>query len=130
VHIALAALTASGNYYKVVFSGEVSEQIAGVTVSHLGANWHLKNERFTISASLLFAAAMTTSGRFEVTLEMKIEEGLFDTCGFDYHITALAPISTVRTSFGHVFFTTKTNTTSAAVTGPDVDFDLVNKTHG
>jgi hypothetical protein len=130
VHIALAALTAFGNYYNVVFLGEVPQQLAGVTVPHLGAHWHLKNEGFTISASLLFAAAMGTSGRFELTLEMKIEEGLLDTCGFDYHITAFAPVSAVRTAFGHVFFATKTDTTTAAVTGPDVDFDLVDKTHG
>jgi hypothetical protein len=129
VHIALSALTASGNYYEVVFLGQVPEQLAGVSIPHLGAHRHRKNEGFTIFASLLFAAAMITSGRFEVTLEMKIEEGLFDTCGFDYYITALAPVSTVRTAFGHVFFAPETDTTTAAVTGPDVDSDLVNKTH-
>jgi hypothetical protein len=130
VHIALAALTAFGNYDKVVFLGEIPEQLAGVTVPHLGAHRHLYNEGFTTSASLLFAAAMGTSGRFELTLEMEIKEGLFDTCGFDYHITAFAPVSTVRTAFGHVFFATKTYTTTASVTGTDVDFDLVDKTHG
>jgi len=130
VHIALTALAAFGNYDKVVFLGEIPEQLAGVTVPYFGAHWHLNNEGFTISASLLFAAAMGTSGRFELTLKMKIKEGLFDTCGFDYHITAFAPVSTVRTAFGHVFFATKADTTTAAVTGTDVDFDLVDKTHG
>jgi hypothetical protein len=130
VLIALAALAASGNYYEVVFLREVPEQLAGVYIPHLGPHRHLKNEGFTISAGLLFAAAMITPGRFEVTLEVKIEEGLFGTSGFDYHITAFAPVSTVRTTFGQVFFAPEADTAVTAVTGPDVDFDLVNKTHG
>jgi len=73
---------------------------------------------------------MSTSGRFEMTLEMKIEESLFCQCGFDYHITALATVSAVWTTFGYVFFAAETDTTIAAIAGPDVDFDLVNKTHG
>ena len=130
MHIALSALTAFRYYYKVVLLGEVPEQLAGVNIPHLGPYRHLKNEGFSTLPCLLFAATVTTSGRFEMTLEMKIEEGLFYTSGFDYHITALAPISTIRTAFGDVFFAAKTHTTTAAVTGPDVDFDLVDKTHG
>jgi hypothetical protein len=101
-----------------------------MVIPHLGAHWNRKNAGFTASACLLFAEAIGTSGRFEMTLEMKIEEGLFGTCGLDHHITAFATISTVRTASGNIFFPSKTDASTAAVTGPDVDLDLVNKTHG
>jgi hypothetical protein len=61
---------------------------------------------------------------------MKIQEGLLATCGSEYHITAFATISAIRATSRHVFFAAKTDTSFAAVAGPNVDFDLVNKTHG
>jgi hypothetical protein len=130
MQVALSSLTATGNYYKVVFLRQVPQQLTGIVIPHLRAHRNLKNAGLTTSARLLFAAAIGTSGRFEVTLEMKIEEGLFGTCGFDHHITAFATISTVRTASGNIFFPSKTDAATAAVTGPDVDLDLVNKTHG
>jgi hypothetical protein len=65
-----------------------------------------------------------------VTFEMKIQEGLLGTRGFDYHITAFATISAIRAASRHVLFAAKTDTSFPAVAGPDVDFDLINKTHG
>jgi hypothetical protein len=78
---------------------------------------------------LLFAAAMGSPGWLEVTLEVKIKEGLFSTCGLDHHITAVATISAIRTAPRHVLFTPETNAAFAAVAGPNVDLDFIDKTH-
>jgi hypothetical protein len=63
-------------------------------------------------------------------LEVEIEEGLFGTSGLEHHITALATISTIRTASRHVFLAPKADAAIAAIAGPHVDFDLINKTHG
>jgi hypothetical protein len=55
---------------------------------------------------------------------------LLGACGSEYHITAFATISAIRAASRHVFFAAETDTSFTAVSGPDVDFDLVNKTHG
>jgi hypothetical protein len=130
MHVAFSAITAPGNHESLIFFGKVSEQLAGLNILHLGANRHQYSKLFTALASLLFSAAVGAPGRLEVTLEVKIEEGLFGTCGLDYNITALASISAVRTASRHIFLAPKTDTAFAAVTGPNVDFDLINKTHG
>jgi hypothetical protein len=73
---------------------------------------------------------MCSPGRLEVTLEVKIEEGLFVACGFDHHITAAATISTIRTASRYVLFTSETNASFAAVASLNVNLDLIDKTHG
>jgi hypothetical protein len=73
---------------------------------------------------------MGSPGRLEVALEVKVKEGLFSTCGLDHHITALATVTTIRTAPRHVLFTPETNAALAAVPGPNVDLDLIDKTHG
>ena len=98
-------------------------------MSHLGTDGDQMNTRFSTPPGLLLAATVTTSGRFEMTLEVEIDKGLLGTCGFDYHISASAAIAAVRTASGYVLFPSKTDTSPAAVTGSDVDFDLVNKAH-
>jgi hypothetical protein len=97
---------------------------------YLGTNWHQKNTRFSTLPGLLLASTVTTSIRLEMTLKVEIDKGLLGTRCFDYHISASASISSVRAASGYVPFPSKTDTSSAAVTGSDVDFDLINKAHG
>jgi hypothetical protein len=130
VHIAFSTFSAFCDYKAIVFVGKVPKELAGISISNLSAHRYQQRVIITAFASLLFAATVGSTGRLEVTLEVEIKEGLFSTCGLEHHITAFATISTIRATARHVFFTSKTNAPLAAVTGPNVDLDLINKTHG
>jgi hypothetical protein len=130
MHVALTTFSAFCDYKAIVFLSKIAKQFPGISVSHLGAHRNQQSAIITAFASLLFAAAMCSPGRFEVTLEMEIKEGLFGSCGSNHHITALAAIPTIRTTPWHILFSSETNTSSATVTGPNVDLNLIDKTHG
>jgi hypothetical protein len=130
MHITLATLPACGNKQGVLFMGEITKQFSGVTIPHLGPNRHQKNTSFSAFPGLLLAATVTTSIRSEVTLKVEVYKSLLGTCGFDYHISASAPVSAVRAASRYILFPSKTDTSPATVTSSDVDFDLINKAHG
>ena len=72
---------------------------------------------------------MGASGRSEVSLEVKIEEGLLGIRGLEDHITALAAVTAVRTAPRHELFTSETHTPITTVAAPNVNIDLVDKAH-
>ena len=72
---------------------------------------------------------MSTSGRSEVSLEVKIEEGLLGICGLEDHITAFAAVTAVGTAPRHELFTSETHTPITTVAAPNVNIDLVDKAH-
>jgi len=129
VHVAPSTFSTSCDYNTIVFFSEIPKQFSGISISHLSAHRHQQKTIFTAPAGLLFAAAMGSPRCLEVTLEVKVKEGLFSACGLDHHITAVATISAIRTAPRHVLFTPETNAASAAVTGPNVDLDFIDKTH-
>jgi hypothetical protein len=130
MHIPLSSLPAFGNSQGILFMGEITKQFSGVIIPHLGTNRHPKNTRFSTFPSLLLAATVSTSSRSEVTLKMEVHKSLLGACGCDYHISASAAVPAVRTASRYILFPSKTDTSPAAVTSSDVDFDLVNKAHG
>jgi hypothetical protein len=130
VHIAFSTLAALGNDKIIFIFGEIPKHLPGICISYLSSHRDEESAVLSALASLLFAAADGAPIRFELTLEMKIQEGLLGTCGFYYYITAFATISAIRAASGHVLFAAETDTSFPAVSSPDVDFDLINKTHG
>jgi hypothetical protein len=130
MQIPFAALSPPGNNQAVLCLRQVPKELTGCSFPYLGANRNQEDEIVTAPAGLLFAAAVCASGRLKMSLEVKIEEGLFGMGGFDHHITALAAISPIRTASGNIFLSSKTDAAIAAVSGPNVDLDLINKAHG
>ena len=59
----------------------------------------------------------------------KIGERIQVLIGAQQHIAAVATITAVRSAKGDVFFAPETETTTAAITGFDLDCHLVNKFH-
>jgi len=72
---------------------------------------------------------MSTSRRSEVSLEMKIKEGLLGICGLEDHITTFAAVTAVGTAPRHELFTSETHTPITTVAAPNVNIDLVDKAH-
>jgi hypothetical protein len=129
VHIPLSAVSTTGQHIAVPLAGEITEDLAAIPGSHLGPYRDEKGQVRTAFSCLLFTAAMGTSGRSEVSLEVKIEEGLLGVCGLEDHITALAAVTAVGTAPRHELFTSEAHAPITTIAAPNVNIDLVDKAH-
>lgn len=129
VHVPLPAVSTTGHHIAVPVARKIMEDLATIPVSHLGPYRDEQSQVRTAFSRLLLAAAMGASGRSEVSLEVKIEEGLLGIRGLEDHITALAAVTAVRTAPRHELFTSETYTPITTVAAPNVNIDLVDKAH-
>lgn len=129
VHVSLPAVSTPGHHIAVPVAGEVMEDLATSRVSHLGPYREEQRQVRTTFSCLLLTATMSTSGRSEVSLEVKIEEGLLGIRGLEDHITASAAVTAVGTAPRHELFTSETHAPITTVAAPNVNIDLVDKAH-
>jgi len=129
VHVPLPAVSTTGHRKAVPVAGKIMENLAAIRVSHLGPH---RNEQGQVRAAfscLLLTAPVGASGRSEVSLEVKIKEGLLGMCGLEDHVTALAAVTAVGTAPRHELLTSETHAPITTVAAPNVNIDLVDKAH-
>jgi hypothetical protein len=129
VHVPLPAVSTTGKDIAVPVAGEIMEDLSGIPVSHFGPHRDEKDQVRTAFSCLLLTAAMGTPGRSEVSLEVKIEEGLLGMRGLEDHITALAAVTAVGTAPRHELFTSEAHAPITTIAAPNVNIDLVDKAH-
>jgi len=129
VHVPLPAVSTTGHHIAVPVARKIMEDLATIPVSHLSPYRDEQGQVGTAFSRLLLAAAVGASGRSEVSLEVKIEEGLLGVRGLEDHITALAAVTAVGTAPRHELFTPETHAPITTVAAPDVNIDLVDKAH-
>jgi hypothetical protein len=129
VHVPLPAVSTTSQHIAIPVVGEITEDLAAIPVSHLGPYRDEEGQIRAAFSCLLLTAAMGTSGRSEVSLEVKIEEGLLGMCGLEDHITALAAVTAVGTAARHESFTSEAHAPITTISAPNVNIDLVDEAH-
>jgi len=129
VHIPLAARTSASHHIAVSGVREICKNPAAGGVSHLSPYRDEENQVFAVLSRLLLTAAVGTSGRPKMSLEVKIEEGLLGIGRLEDHVTTLAAITAVGPAPRHEFLTSEAHTSITAIAAPNVNFDLIDKAH-
>lgn len=129
VHIPLPAVSTTAHHIVIPVAREIAEDLAAIPVSHLGPDRDEQGQVRTAFSCLLLTAAMGTSGRPEMSLEVKIEEGLLGIRSLEDDITALAAVTAVGTAPRHELFTSEAHAPITTIAAPNVNIDLVDKAH-
>ena len=129
VHVPLPAVSTPGHHAAIPVAREIVEDLAAIPVSHLSPDRDQEGQVRTAFSRLLLTPAMGTSGRPEMSLEVKIEEGLLGIRSLEDHITALAAVTAVGTAPRHELFTSEAQAPITTIAAPNVNIDLVDKAH-
>ena len=127
VHVAKAALAASGNYDLLSGFRKVGDDLAGFDVFYDSADGNTDDEVLTALAVHLFAHALCTVLRNELVLESEVLKARQIRCGLQNNISAIAAVTTVGSAVGNVLLGMEAEAAVTAVSRFNINLRVIYK---
>ena len=99
----------------------------GVGVKHLRAHGNTRHRIGPVFTRLVFAAARLPVARKQVRPVLEVEQRVHAFVGHKHHVAAVAAVATGGAAFGDVRLATPRHDAVAAIAGPRLQDDLVDK---
>src|SRR5262245_28152060 len=130
MHVALAAAPALGDDRRLAWRLEVGDDLVVIEITHDGSRWHAYHRIVATLSVLMFAAAILAATRFDVGLELEVEEGGQARIDHEDDIAAITTVATGRPAVWAILLAQKSHTAASTVSGANVNLGFIDELHG